>query len=137
MNRMYVHYQMLDSTSSTSHKFSQGSYEMEVDQLDDGTCGGEDSFKSEFLKHLEEEENVDSKSEVDKYLEESFEKDVDGFEILGWWKNNSSKYRILSQIARDVLAIPVSTVASESAFSTGGRVLDLHPRLVACFSHTN
>lgn len=27
-------------------------------------------------------------------------------------------------IARDVFAIPVSTVASESAFSTGGRVID-------------
>ena len=30
----------------------------------------------------------------------------------------------MSQIARDVLAIPVSIVASKSAFSTGGRVLD-------------
>ena len=38
---------------------------------------------------------------------------------------NSSRYRVLSQIVRDVLAIPVSTVASESAFSTGGHVLDL------------
>ncbi|XP_025625209.1 zinc finger BED domain-containing protein RICESLEEPER 2-like [Arachis hypogaea] len=37
---------------------------------------------------------------------------------------NFSKYPILSQIARDVLAMPVSTVASESAFSTGGRVLN-------------
>jgi hypothetical protein len=27
-------------------------------------------------------------------------------------------------MARDILAIPVSTVSSESAFSTGGRVLD-------------
>ncbi|KAH9604729.1 hypothetical protein KSS87_013687 [Heliosperma pusillum] len=27
-------------------------------------------------------------------------------------------------MARDILAIPVSTVASESAFSTGGRILD-------------
>ncbi|KAL6959552.1 hypothetical protein U1Q18_052498 [Sarracenia purpurea var. burkii] len=30
----------------------------------------------------------------------------------------------MSRLARDVLAIPVSTVASESAFSTGGRVID-------------
>ena len=29
-------------------------------------------------------------------------------------------------MARDVLAILVSTMASESAFSTGGRVLDLY-----------
>lgn len=27
-------------------------------------------------------------------------------------------------MARDILAIPVSTVASESAFSTGGRTID-------------
>ncbi|CAN0925081.1 Putative AC transposase [Linum grandiflorum] len=46
------------------------------------------------------------------------------FDILGWWKTNSVKYPILSDIARDILAVPISTVPSESAFSTGGRVLD-------------
>ncbi|KAL0376138.1 UNVERIFIED_CONTAM: putative AC transposase [Sesamum calycinum] len=46
-----------------------------------------------------------------------------------------SRFPILSKIARDILAVPVSTVASESAFSTGGRVLDafrssLSPKIV-------
>ncbi|GAU39245.1 hypothetical protein TSUD_396910 [Trifolium subterraneum] len=39
-------------------------------------------------------------------------------------KRKSTKYHVLSRMARDILAIPVSTVSSESAFSTGGRVLD-------------
>ncbi|GAB2286637.1 hypothetical protein Dimus_039784 [Dionaea muscipula] len=92
-------------------------------------------LKLEFQMGMEEEEGMDGKSEVDRYLEEPCEKVVENFDILNWWKVNSSKYKVLSEIARDVLAIPVSTVASESAFSTGGRVIDqfrssLTPKLV-------
>ena len=46
------------------------------------------------------------------------------FEILGWWKANLDRYQVLSKLARDVLAVPVSTVAFELVFSTGGRILD-------------
>ena len=46
------------------------------------------------------------------------------FDILQWWKEKSEKYKVLATMAKDVLAIPVSTVSSESAFSTSGRVLD-------------
>ena len=54
-----------------------------------------------------------------------------------WWKVNSPRFPILSQLARDVLAIPMSSVASECAFSTGGRILDpfrssLTPKCVQC-----
>ncbi|KAM0898974.1 hypothetical protein ACQ4PT_021594 [Festuca glaucescens] len=66
-----------------------------------------------------------SKSELEKYLAEDCE-DIEStnFDILAWWKTNSSRFPVLARLARDVLAIPISTVASESAFSTGGRVLD-------------
>jgi hypothetical protein len=46
------------------------------------------------------------------------------FDLLIWWKNNAFRYPILTEVARDVLAMPISTVASESAFSTEGRILD-------------
>ncbi|GKB63114.1 zinc finger BED domain-containing protein RICESLEEPER 2-like protein, partial [Tanacetum coccineum] len=42
------------------------------------------------------------------------------------WKKKSSKYKILSKMAAEILAIPLTTVASESAFSAGGRVIDPH-----------
>lgn len=62
--------------------------------------------------------------ELDRYLEDDVVEDVKEFEILAWWKAFSSKYRVLSQLAKDVLAIPASAIASKSTFSTGGRVLD-------------
>lgn len=63
-------------------------------------------------------------SELDKYLNEIVEEYHDSFDILEWWKQNCHRFPILAQISRDVLAIPISTVSYESAFSTGGRVLD-------------
>ena len=37
---------------------------------------------------------------------------------------NAPKYPVLAAIAKDVMAIQVSTVASESSFSTRGRIID-------------
>ncbi|KAK4270401.1 hypothetical protein QN277_023439 [Acacia crassicarpa] len=67
------------------------------------------------------------KSELEAYLEESVfipDGNSNSFTALEWWKNNSVKYKILSKMAADILAIPISTVASESTFSAGGRVID-------------
>ncbi|KAL5562183.1 hypothetical protein UlMin_031930 [Ulmus minor] len=75
------------------------------------------------------------KTEMDLYLDEEVLPRNANFDILCWWKTNSLKYPTLGKIARDILAIPVTTVASESAFSTGGKCVSpsrnrLHPRTV-------
>ncbi|XP_057518601.1 uncharacterized protein LOC130799505 isoform X2 [Amaranthus tricolor] len=62
--------------------------------------------------------------ELDSYLIHHFEIDQGSYNILEWWKEKSVKFLILSRIAKDILAIPASTIASESAFSAGRRVLD-------------
>jgi len=78
-----------------------------------------------FKRHLQEEESVENRNEVERYLVDGCEDpNDDKLDILGWWKINASKYKILSKVAQHVLAIPISTLASESAFSTGGRTLD-------------
>ncbi|KAF7826406.1 zinc finger BED domain-containing protein RICESLEEPER 2-like [Senna tora] len=80
-------------------------------------------------------DQLESKTEIKIYLAKAREKMSDKFDILNWWKVSSSKYPILALIASDVLAVPMSIVASESTFSTGGHVLDpyrssLSPRMV-------
>lgn len=60
-----------------------------------------------------------SRSELDHYLKENIEVDSVEFDILRWWKVKSSSFPVLFHMARDILAILFSTVASESAFSFG------------------
>lgn len=76
-----------------------------------------------FNKFYQSSECNKFESELTKYLDEALESRGD-LDVLNWWKLNSSRFPIVANIARDVLAIPVSTVTSESVFSVGGRVLD-------------
>ncbi|GJW06696.1 zinc finger BED domain-containing protein RICESLEEPER 2-like protein, partial [Tanacetum coccineum] len=84
---------------------------------------------TKFDQHIRSEgTTISVKSEIDTYLEEGVYIGEPGvyFDALGWWKEKSSKYKILSKMAAEILAIPLTTVASESAFSAGGRVIDPH-----------
>jgi len=66
-------------------------------------------------------------SELEDYLKENVyipETSNSYFSVLEWWRNNSLKYKVLSKMAGDILAIPISTVVSESTFSAKGRVID-------------
>ncbi|KAK9095763.1 hypothetical protein Sjap_021260 [Stephania japonica] len=58
----------------------------------------------QITRHLYEEESNGNKNEVDKYLAEICEKNVEPFDILNWWKVNSSKYKVISQIGERCLS---------------------------------
>ncbi|GKA59043.1 zinc finger BED domain-containing protein RICESLEEPER 2-like protein [Tanacetum coccineum] len=101
------------------------------------SCGGSTNSRSnEDLVGSEWEEFGDfykgadvekcDKSELKMYLEEGLLEGHWGtkFNALEWWSVHQLKYPILSKMAKDVLAIPISTVASEATFSAGGIFID-------------
>ncbi|KAL4581402.1 hypothetical protein LXL04_017616 [Taraxacum kok-saghyz] len=62
-------------------------------------------------------------TELDSYLNKPSIKYNKNFYILSWWKLNELRYPIVAQMAKDILGIQISTVASESTFSTGRQVI--------------
>ncbi|XP_073271532.1 zinc finger BED domain-containing protein RICESLEEPER 2-like [Primulina huaijiensis] len=128
---------LFEGYRKVTSKMSQGSSNSKVDPsgINIGNIHERTLIQQEYLRHKAESGNMDAKIELDRYLDEDVDVANEHFDILLWWKVNSSKFPTLAEMARDVLAIPISTVASESAFSTGRRVLDsfrssLTPRLV-------
>lgn len=84
-----------------------------------------------FKQHLKEKDTNDRNNELERYLDDACSNDTEKFDILTWWKQNGARYPIVASMVRDILAIPVSTVALESVFSTGGRVLDSYRSLLS------
>ncbi|XP_066313607.1 zinc finger BED domain-containing protein DAYSLEEPER-like [Miscanthus floridulus] len=48
----------------------------------------------------------------------------DDFDLLLWWRDHKLTYPVLSIMARDIMAVPVSTVSLESCFSLTGRIIE-------------
>ncbi|KAL9831283.1 putative HAT dimerization domain, ribonuclease H-like superfamily, hAT-like transposase, RNase-H [Arabidopsis thaliana] len=96
--------------------------------------GKDTTDAKEMAEKLVDEIGVDDgRDELDVYLKEKVEnpKTIIGleWEVLSWWKLNCGRFPVLSAITKDVLAMQVSSVASESAFSNSGRVIEPHRSL--------
>ncbi|CAN1251051.1 Putative AC transposase [Linum perenne] len=80
-----------------------------------------------YVRQRKKSKTTSVTTELDHYLAEALipRTSVD-FDVLMWWRLNGAKYPTLQEMARDLLAIPITSVASESAFSSGGRLLDPH-----------
>ncbi|XP_028051833.1 zinc finger BED domain-containing protein RICESLEEPER 1-like [Camellia sinensis] len=116
LSYLYSHYVTLYPSNEKLPSMSEF-----VNMVEDDDDDPYSLVDSQFNSYLEGRCTSGSKSELEQYLPkvEHFTKSQT-FEILDHWKVNATKYRVISQLARDVLAMPISTIASESAFSAGG-----------------
>ncbi|KAL2506300.1 C-terminal dimerization domain containing protein [Abeliophyllum distichum] len=106
---------------SASSKETIKSSSQNLSQLDLGLSKPIHSiFKARLMQKIQSKKN-----DLVAHLSDCCEDLIDpNFDILLWWKLNAHKYKIVSKIAKDVLAIQISMVASESVFSMSSQILD-------------
>ncbi|KAF7154759.1 hypothetical protein RHSIM_Rhsim01G0148200 [Rhododendron simsii] len=107
-----------------SNTIDIGNSSSQLSSIDEESLSKYDVY---MLRELKRSRTIDTtKLELDHYLSEAALPKSAGFDVLNWWKSHQPKYPILQAMARDLLAIPISTVASESAFSISGRLVSPH-----------
>ena len=91
-------------------------YEFQSDKISEG------ELKEPAAKRIATEDSA-SVNEVEQYLAEPLI-DLKIGNPFEWWKQNSSRYPILSELARKYLSAPPTSVPSERLFSGVGQIYD-------------
>nr|GEV32398.1 high mobility group B protein 7 [Tanacetum cinerariifolium] len=114
-----------EADSAEVGKFDKniGSYEKDTYDSD------YDSDHDGSLYHQAKHDRL-ATSEYERYVKIDFvshlsTEELAGYDVLGFWKANESTFTVISQMARDILSVQATSIASESAFSTSGRVLSI------------
>lgn len=128
-NEYYIMFGQPDQTDAVEDTSDHGDPELSSAMFD--LSDDDDGYETmdSLYSQMASERRSDNGSELEIYLTEKTEPKGDNglglsYDVLSWWKRNSVKFYVLSELAKDVLAVQVSSVASESAFSTSGRILD-------------
>ncbi|KAL1203556.1 Zinc finger BED domain-containing protein DAYSLEEPER [Cardamine amara subsp. amara] len=64
------------------------------------------------------------KTELDQYLEETLIPRSQEFNVLSWWRLNSTTYPTLAKMALDLLSVPLCTVSPDSVYDTEVKQMD-------------
>jgi hypothetical protein len=121
MKKYFDEYQQLARIRTSITSLSQQSCEHNINVS--SPIVGKRKLEEEFAQHKSRRKHTRTqKSELDIYLDEKTKQDSEDFDILAWWKINAKKFPIFSSMVHGFLAIPLSTIASESTFSFGGRI---------------
>ncbi|GKD30838.1 zinc finger BED domain-containing protein RICESLEEPER 2 [Tanacetum coccineum] len=99
-----------------------------------------DVLREQFAEFLIESISTDLEffddsyaTKAKKWFNDSFEDFVthlqttefETFDVSGFWKAKETMFPVLSRMVMDILSVQATSVASESAFSTSGRVLSI------------
>nr|GMD31118.1 zinc finger BED domain-containing protein DAYSLEEPER-like [Ipomoea batatas] len=131
-------YMLYDEYKKTSGGSSSSRVSTSQSQVFSGTSsvgvggGGSGKFDENLIsdyvdyRHRSQDgiSSGDTKSYLDKYLDDDQLNHLDDIDVLTYWKEKEHRYGELAKMACDVLSIPITSVASESAFSIGAHVLN-------------
>ncbi|KAH1073538.1 hypothetical protein J1N35_025866 [Gossypium stocksii] len=125
-------------SKSTSSSLAENSNVLDKDPVDSSLhleFGGDFDESDDYKRYLNECSTKSEKSQLDIYLEEPELELNSQIDVLDYWSKSSVRYNELSLLARNLLAIPISTAASESTFSMGKKVItplrsSLKPKMV-------
>jgi hypothetical protein len=108
---LFDEYKVLNLTASNTNPSNNVEQNRQDDSFDD------------YVEYFTTVAPQTQKPQLDLYLEESTKDPKVDLDVLEFWKASSVSYPDLTNMARDLLTIPVSLVASESAFSIGKKVI--------------
>ncbi|KAM0041071.1 putative transcription factor/ chromatin remodeling BED-type(Zn) family [Helianthus debilis subsp. tardiflorus] len=127
LSKLYDHYLKKYGDKNHTNLFKSRSSTSNDETVSDPIITMLNVVRDETVK---QQRGSEPSSELGRYKITSYShtmtsEEYNNFDILSWWKSKESEFPILATMARDILTVQASTVASESVFSLSGRVLSI------------